>query len=75
MSDESQTEVLLAIGRLEGKVDALMSSHKSLEVDLRGLSKRVGNLEKERSKLYGAGVVLTFIGGGIVWAISMLKGP
>jgi len=75
MSEERQTEVLLAIGRLEGKVDALMASHKSLELDLRSLGKRVSSLEKERSKLYGAGVVLTFIGGGIVWAISMLKNP
>ena len=75
MSEERQTEVLLAIGRLEGKVDALMASHKSLELDLRSLGKRVSSLEKERSMLYGAGVVLTFIGGGIVWAISMLKGP
>ena len=75
MAYESQTELLLAIGRLEGKVDALMASHQNLEVDLRSLGKRVSSLEKERSKLYGAGVVLAFIGSGVVWAISMLKNP
>ncbi len=42
MSDSQQTELLLAIGRLEGKVDGLVPSHQNLEVDLRALSKRVG---------------------------------
>ena len=75
MTDDSQTELLLAIGRLEGKVDALMVSHQSLEVDLRSLAKRVGSLEKGRSKLYGAGVVLAFIGSGVLWLISTLRSP
>jgi|TARA_R100000030_G_scaffold18421_1_gene12741 hypothetical protein len=73
MSDNQQTELLLAIGRLEGKVDGLVSSHQNLEVDLRALSKRVGTLEKEKSKLYGAGVVLALIGSGVMWLLSVLK--
>ncbi len=73
MSDSQQTELLLAIGRLEGKVDGLVSSHQNLEVDLRALSKRVGSLEKEKSKLYGAGVVLALIRSGVMWLLSVLK--
>ena len=73
MSDSQQTELLLAIGRLEGKVDGLVSSHQNLEVDLRALRKRVGSLEKEKSKLYGAGVVLALIGSGVMWLLSVLK--
>ena len=46
MSDDRQTELLLAIGRLEGKGDGLVSSHQNLEVDIRQLSKRVNTLEK-----------------------------
>ena len=73
MSDSQQTELLLAIGRLEGKVDGLVSSHQNLEVELRALSKHVGTLEKEKSKLYGAGVVLALIGSGVMWLLSVLK--
>ncbi len=73
MSDSQQTELLLAIGRMERKVDGLVSSHQNLEVDLRALSKRVGTLEKEKSKLYGAGVVLALIGSGVMWLLSVLK--
>jgi|TARA_R100001443_G_scaffold87571_3_gene94091 outer membrane murein-binding lipoprotein Lpp len=75
MSDDRQTELLLAIGRLEGKVDGLVSSHQNLEVDIRQLSKRVNTLEKEKSRMYGAGVVLALVGSGVMWLISMLKSP
>ena len=75
MSDDRQTELLLAIGRLEGKVDCLVSSHQNLEVDIRQLSKRVNTLEKEKSRMYGAGVVLALVGSGVMWLISMLKSP
>tara|TARA_R100000541_G_scaffold55373_1_gene64230 strand:- start:33 stop:260 length:228 start_codon:yes stop_codon:yes gene_type:complete len=75
MSDDRQTEVLLAIGRLEGKVDSLVSSHQNLDVDIRQLGKRVNTLEKDKSKMYGAGVVLALMGSAVMWLISMLKAP
>ncbi len=73
LGDSEQTELPLGIGRLEGKVDGHVSCHQNLEVDLRALSKRVGTLEKEKSKLYGAGVVLALIGSGVMWLLSVLK--
>ena len=51
----NQGELLLAIGRLEGKMDSLLQSYENLEVDIKDLSRRVNTLEKERSRLYGAG--------------------
>ena len=75
MSEGQQTEVVLAIGRLEGKVDSLVSSHQNLDVDIRQLGKRVNTLEKDKSKMYGAGVVLALMGSAVMWLISMLKAP
>lgn len=70
----NQGELLLAIGRLEGKMDSLLQSYENLEVDIKDLSRRVSTLEKERSRLYGAGFVLALIGSGIMWVIATFKG-
>ena len=68
------TELMLAIGRLEGKMDALIQSHERLQGDMKALSRRVNTLEKERSRLYGAGFILAVIGSGIMWMVSTFKG-
>lgn len=70
----NQGELLLAIGRLEGKMDSLLQSYENLEVDIKDLSRRVNTLEKERSRLYGAGFVLALIGSGVMWIIATFKG-
>jgi hypothetical protein len=68
------TELMLAIGRLEGKMDALIQSNERLQRDMKDLSRRVNTLEKERSRLYGAGFILALVGSGIMWVISTFKG-
>jgi hypothetical protein len=70
----NQGELLLAIGRLEGKMDSLLQSYENLEIDMKDLSRRVNTLEKERSRLYGAGFVLALIGSGVMWVIATFKG-
>jgi len=70
----NQGELLLAIGRLEGKMDSLLQSYENLEIDMKDLSRRVNTLEKERSRLYGAGFVLAVLGSGIMWVIATFKG-
>jgi chromosome segregation ATPase len=70
----NQGELLLAIGRLEGKMDSLLQSYENLEADMKDLSRRVNTLEKERSRLYGAGFVLAVLGSGIMWVIATFKG-
>ena len=47
----NQGELLLAIGRLEGKMDSLLQSYENLEVDMKDLSRSVNTLEKEVSKI------------------------
>ncbi len=70
----NQGELLLAIGRLEGKMDSLLQSYENLELDMKDLARRVNTLEKERSRLYGAGFVLALIGSGVMWIITTFKG-
>ena len=73
-SGATDTELMLAIGRLEGKMDALIQSHERLQGDMKALSRRVNTLEKERSRLYGAGFILAVIGSAIMWMVSTFKG-
>lgn len=68
------TELMLAIGRLEGKMDALIKSNERLQSDIKDLSRRVNTLEKERSRLYGAGFILALVGSGIMWTVTTFKG-
>ena len=74
-STTTDTELMLAIGRLEGKMDALIQSHERLQSDMKALSRRVNTLEKERSRLYGAGFILALVGSGIMWMVSVFNNP
>ena len=67
-------DLMLAIGRLDGKMDALIKAYESLQGDIKALSRRVNTLEKERSRLYGAGFILAVVGSGIMWMVSTFKG-
>jgi len=51
-------EILLALGRLEGKVDALMSQQKTTRVDLEQHDSRLRILENSKSVLVGSCVVI-----------------
>ena len=73
-STAADTELMLAIGRLEGKMDALIQSPERLQSDMKDLSRRVNTLEKERSRLYGAGFILAVLGSAIMWMVSTFKG-
>ena len=68
-------DLMLAIGRLDGKMDALIKAYESLQGDIKSLSRRVNTLEKERSRLYGAGFILALIGSGIMWMVSVFNNP
>ena len=67
-------DLMLAIGRLDGKMDALIKAYESLQGDIKSLSRSVNTLEKERSRLYGAGFILAVVGSGIMWMVSTFKG-
>ena len=55
-------EILIALGRLEGKVDALITRQAVHDEALNRHDKRIRNLEQSRSWILGAAAVL----GGLV---------
>jgi hypothetical protein len=59
-------EILLALGRLEGKVDAMMASLRAQEQELKVLEKRIRELEQSRAWMLGAAAVISAIAGFIV---------
>ena len=50
---ESQGDIMLALGRLEGKVDALMAQETRTQGSLRALETRVRYLEGSKALLFG----------------------
>jgi len=64
-------EVLIALGRLEGKVDAMMTSLRIQEEELRILENRIRDLEQSRAWMLGAAAIISIIAGFIVKVIPM----
>ena len=63
-------ELLLALGRLEGKVDSLITSLAVHAEELNRLDLRVRNLEQSRSWMLGAAAV---IGAAASFLFQFLK--
>jgi len=59
-------EVLIALGRLEGKVDAMMTSLRLQEQELKRMEERVRHLEQSKAWLLGAAAVISLIAGFVV---------
>lgn len=72
MSDMSthNGDVLLHLGRLEGKVDALLHSRDRHEVELTVLQRAVSDLQHSRAKLLGACLAL---GGVSSIAVQLIQ--
>ena len=60
-----QQEILLAIGRVEGKLDGLIASRTRHETILDKHAEKLGNLERWQAKVIGigaaAGAAMTFL--------------
>tara|TARA_Y100001937_G_scaffold54304_1_gene74936 strand:+ start:136 stop:345 length:210 start_codon:yes stop_codon:yes gene_type:complete len=63
---DSDNQILIALGRLEGKVDALISRQAVHDEELQRHDVRLRNLEQGRSWLLGAAAVV----GALVSVIS-----
>lgn len=59
-------EILLTLGRLEGKVDAMMTSLRMQEQELKILDKRIRELEQSRAWMLGAAAIISVLAGFIV---------
>ena len=62
-------EILLALGRLEGKVDALMTQQNNTRVDLEQHDSRLSILENSKSVLVGSCVIIAAL---ISYAVTIL---
>jgi len=55
---EDSREILLALGRLEGKVESLLHMQRAHDEELTVLDKRIRILEQGRSAILGAAAVI-----------------
>lgn len=62
MNLHNDSELILAIGRLEGKLDAFLQMQAQHEDRLKSYEIRLRLLENSKSYIYGIAVVLGFIG-------------
>ena len=67
---EPNNEILLALGRLEGKVDSLISRQKLVDEELDRHETRLRNLEQSRSWLLGAAAVVGAVAAFLVEKVS-----
>lgn len=67
-------EILLALGRLEGKVDAMMTSLRVQEQELKVLDKRIRELEQSRAWMLGAAAIISMLAGFIVKFLPFKEG-
>ena len=63
---ENPGDILLALGRLEGKVDALIAQQLRTQDTLEELDRRVRQLENSRTLILGVCTVLATIASFIV---------
>ena len=62
--------IMLAIGRLEGKVDSLLSRQDELTSSMHRLEKRVHDLEGYKHRMLGAAAV---VGGCVAFLTRFVK--
>ena len=63
-------EILVALGRLEGKVDALITRQALIDEELGRQEKRIRTLEQSKSWVLGAAAM---VGGAVSLLIRFIK--
>jgi hypothetical protein len=63
---EDTREILLALGRLEGKVESLIAMQRSHDEDITHLDKRVRILEQGKAALFGGAAVIGAIAASLI---------
>ena len=59
-------ELLLALGRLEGKMDALIQMQHIQQEEIKSHDERIRSLEHSRGAFLGAAGIVGAVGGGIL---------
>ena len=65
-----QNDVYLILGRLEGKLDSVMTIIEKQWDSIEKHDKRLKRLERDKSLVYGAAAVLGLLGSLVIWVIS-----
>ena len=63
---EDTREILLALGRLEGKVESLLHMQRAHDEELTVLAKRIRILEQGRSAILGAAAVIGSVAATVI---------
>jgi len=63
---EDSREILLALGRLEGKVESLLHMQRAHDEELTVLDKRIRILEQGRSAILGAAAVIGSVAATVI---------
>jgi hypothetical protein len=71
---DTQDQILLKLGTLEGKMDALLLSRDAQHSRLNWLEASVNKLERKQAWLYGAMVASGALGAGVTKALSSVGG-
>ena len=69
-TESELASIMLAIGRLEGKVDSLLARQDELQTSIQRLESRVHDLEGHKHRLLGAAAV---VGGVVAFATRFIK--
>ena len=65
-----QNDVYLILGRLEGKLDSVMTITEKQWDSIDQHDKRLKRLVRDKSVVYGAAAVLGLLGSLVIWVIS-----
>jgi len=77
MSDKEATiqkDVYLILGRLEGKLDSVMTVTEKQWSSIEHHDIRLVKLERDRAMVYGAAAVLGVVGSVVIWIITKFTG-
>jgi hypothetical protein len=70
---EDTENILLALGRLEGKVESLINMQRSHDENLESLEQRVRILEQGKAYIYGgAAVIGSLVAALMSWIIKVI---
>tara|TARA_R100000306_G_C4365905_1_gene137629 strand:- start:316 stop:555 length:240 start_codon:yes stop_codon:yes gene_type:complete len=69
-----QKDVYLILGRLEGKLDSVMTVTEKQWSSIEHHDTRLVKLEQDRAMVYGAAAVLGVVGSAVIWIITKFTG-
>ena len=65
-----QKDVYLILGRLEGKLDSVMTVTEKQWSSIEHHDTRLVKLERDRAMVYGAAAVRGVVGSAVIWIIT-----